>query len=180
LTYLVSQPVNPPAFQSLIRIYNAITNTSISQIDVSSNASNVTYVNDTLTFYIPAFNISDEFYITFDAGVLFSNSTVNSAAQTDPNFWHLKVIAFETTTSITTTLESTPTVTTYSATTDTSMTHSDTSAFTGTTVTITHTSANQTIQNLNTTTVSTTTIKVITGRMPTFYLTEINKRFLFR
>jgi len=133
------------------------------------NTSNVTYTNNnTLIFFIPAYNINDEFYITFDVGVLFSNSSVNSTARTGPQFWFLTVIAPDTTTSATITTENTSTGTTYIGTTGgSSMVYSDTSsAFTVTQVTSTYTSVNQTTQNLNTTmTTSTVPVTAIPGRM---------------
>jgi hypothetical protein len=163
---IVNQTVNRPQFQTFIHIYNATNNLSIYQIDVHLNTSNVTYSNNTLTFLIPQYNINDEIYITFDVGVLFSNSSVNSTAQNSPQFWPLKVIASDTTTSITITTENTSVGTTYIGTTGSSMVYSGTSAFTVTQVTSTYTSVNQTTQNLNTImTTSTVPVTAIPGRM---------------
>ena len=114
---LVNQNVNQPQFASFIGIYNATSNTSIYKINVQVNtAENVTYSNNTLIFDEPEtikFTVNDEFYITFDEGVLFSNSTSNSTAQTAPDFWYLRVISLETTTSVTTISEGTSTETSY-------------------------------------------------------------------
>jgi len=163
---IVNQTVNRPLFQTFIHIYNATNNESIYQIDVHLNTSNATYSNNILTFLIPQYNINDEIYITFDVGVLFSNSLVNSTAENSPQFWLLKVIASDTTTSITITTENTSVGTTYIGTTGSSMVYSGTSAFTVTQVTSTYTSVNQTTQNLNTTmTTSTVLVTAIPGRM---------------
>lgn len=146
--YLVNQTVNQPSFQAFINIYNATTNASIYSLDVHNITNNVTYSNQTLTFYLPnsvAFHINDQFYITFDAGVLFS-ITANSTAQTSRNFWYLTVIDTQTSTSVTTMTENTSMGTTHTA-----ATHSDTSAFIVSTVT-TYTSINPTIQTSTTTT----------------------------
>jgi hypothetical protein len=147
--YLVNQTVNRPAFQAFIHIYNATSNASIYQIDVHNGTFNVTYSNDTLTFYLPnsvTFQLDDQFYITFDAGVLFSSNTTNSTAQTGYNFWYLTVIDDGTSTSATTMAAITSMGTTHIAT-----SHSDTSAFITSAIT-TYTSMNPTTQNLTSTT----------------------------
>ena len=144
---LVNQTVNRPSFQALIHFYNAITNASIYQIDAHLDTVNVTYSNSTLTFQTSGFNVSDEFYITFDAGVLFSNDS-NSSAITDPNFWHLKVIDTQTSTSVTNTVAYTSMGTTQQVSTGTSMTSYES--------TMMHTT-----QNVNTT--NTNIATVVTG-----------------
>ena len=146
--YLVNQTVNQPSFQAFINISNATNNTLIYALDVHNTTNNVTYSNNTLTFYLPnsvVFHANDQFYITFDAGVLFSNTT-NSTAQTNRNFWYLTVIDTQTSTSVTTMIEDTSMGTTHTA-----ATYSDTSAFIVSTMT-TYTSINPTIQTSTTTT----------------------------
>ncbi len=151
---LVSQPVNAPSFQAFIHFCNATTNVSIYRIDVQSDTVNVTYLNNTLTFNTSGFNVGDEFYITFDTGVLFSNGSINSSAITDPYFWHLKVIDIQTSTSVTNTISYTSVGTTQQVSTDTS------TAYSGSTMV--YTTVNQTTQNVNTTSASMVTM--ITGR----------------
>jgi hypothetical protein len=169
---LVNQTVNQPQFQAFIHFYNATTNASISQIDVSSNTVNVTYLNDTLTFNTPQFNVNDQFYITFDAGVLFSNATVNSTAETDPNFWNLKVIDIQTSTSFTNTIGYTSIGTTQLVSTETSTAYSGTSGST-----MIYTTVNQTTQNINTTsTVTTITVTAITGRKWHFFFHRMKQK----
>lgn len=137
------------------------------------NNTNVTYLNYTLTFYLPnsvTFNVNDEFYITFDTGVLFSNGT-NSTVQTSSNFWHLKVINLQTSTSALTTAY-TSMQTTYDGTTATSMSSNATSAVSMTTMMTSFTSVNQTsATNLINTTVA-TTAKVIQGLFFTYFHTN--------
>ena len=145
---LVNQTVNRPSFPTFIYFINAITNASIYQIDAHADTVNVTYSTSTLTFHTSGFNDNDEFYITFDAGVLFSNG-INSSAITDHNFWHLKVIDIQTTTSVTNTVAYTSMETTQQVSTGTSMMHQDS--------TMTHTT-----QNVNTTSVN--VAAMITGR----------------
>ncbi|CAF2595597.1 unnamed protein product [Rotaria sp. Silwood2] len=119
-----------------------------------SNTTNLTYSNNILTFYLPdsiKFNISDEFYITFDQGVLFSNNTSNSTAQNDSTFWRLKVISFETST---TSVEYTSMGTINNAMTGSSMNYSDTGTTIMTTIVTTYNSINQTTINSNATTIS--------------------------
>jgi len=165
---LVNQPVNPPTFQAFIHFYNATTNASISQIDVNLDTVNVTYSNNTLTFNTPEFNVNDQFYITFDTGVLFSNATVNSTAETDPNFWNLKVIDIQTSTSFTNTIGYTSIGTTQLVSTETSTAYSGTSGSR-----MIYTTVNQTTQNVNiTSTVTTITVTAITGRKWHFFFTE--------
>ncbi|CAF0986041.1 unnamed protein product [Rotaria sp. Silwood1] len=154
-TIEINQAVNRPQFQSFIHFYNATTNMSIDQIDVYLNTSNVNYSTNTLIFYLPdsiKLNISGEFYITFDQGVLFSNATLNSTAQNDSSFWHLVVVNSETST---TPLEYTSMGTTYNLTTGSSMSYSDTSTGIMTTIITTYDSINQTTTtSLNITTIS--------------------------
>jgi hypothetical protein len=147
----------------LIHVYNEISNISIYAIDASNN-SNVTYSNDTLTFYIPQsiYNVTNEFYVTFDAGVLFSNIT-NSTAQNSSQFWNVKVIDIEMTTSITSVPPNTSMGTTHNGMTTSSVTYSATSAFITTNITTTYTSTNPTVPNPNTTT--TTVVNTNTGTM---------------
>ena len=74
---------------------NATSNSSIYKLDASVNASNVTYANHTISFSLPnttKWSINDGLYITLDDGVLFSNSSTNSSAQTSPQFWSIKVV----------------------------------------------------------------------------------------
>jgi hypothetical protein len=146
--------VNAPSFQAFIHFCNATTNVSIYRIDVQSDTVNVTYLNNTLTFNTSGFNVGDEFYITFDTGVLFSNGSINSSAITDPYFWHLKVIDIQTSTSVTNTISYTSVGTTQQVSTDTS------TAYSGSTMV--YTTVNQTTQNVNTTSASMVTM--ITGR----------------
>jgi hypothetical protein len=158
--------VNPPSFQAFIHFYNATTNALISQIDVTVNVTYLT--NNTLTFNTPEFNVNDQFYITFDAGVLFSNTTVNSTAETDHNFWNLKVIDIQTSTSFTNTIGYTSIGTTQLVSTETSTAYSGTSGST-----MIYTTVNQTTQNVNiTSTVTTITVTAITGRKWHFFFTE--------
>lgn len=171
--YLVNQTVNQPSFPASINIYNATSNTTIYSIDVHLNNTNVTYLNQTLTFPIPGFNISTEFYITFDAGVFFSNSSMNSAAQTDRNFWYLKVISDATTTSVPFTTNNPSEGTTYSGTIGSSMSYSDTSVMTVTTATVTATSVSisQTTQSV--------TQNAITGNMSICFNYEKKNKRIF-
>lgn len=125
-------------------------------LDVSLNSSNVTYSNGTLTFPIPGFNINDEIYITFDAGVLFSNSSVSSSAQTDHEFWHLIVISDATTISVSYTTGNPSAGTTYSGTTGSSMGHSDTSAMLATTQMSTFIQTTQSFTGISTNTTQST------------------------
>jgi hypothetical protein len=72
--------------------------------------NNAKYDGKTLTFNISNSNewkIGDEYYITFDEGVLFSNSTLNSIAKNESTFWRIKVVTDDksSTESITTTTE---------------------------------------------------------------------------
>jgi hypothetical protein len=133
--------VNAPSFQAFIHFCNATTNVSIYQIDVHLDTVNVTYSNNTLTFNTSGFNVGDEFYITFDTGVLFSNIS-NSSAITDPYFWHLKVIDIQRNANVADTITYTSVGTTQYVSTDTS------TAYSGSTMM--YTTVNQTTQNVNT------------------------------
>jgi hypothetical protein len=95
LIHSVNTQVNRPTFSSIIRFYHAVSNRSIHEIDVSLNISNITYVKDELGFslsHVMLWNDTDDIYITFDAGVLFSNATMNSTAAIDRQFWYLELI----------------------------------------------------------------------------------------
>ncbi|CAF1106762.1 unnamed protein product [Rotaria sordida] len=155
----IDQNVTQPPFEAFIHFYDARSNTSIDKIDVHLNTTNVTYSDKTFTFYLPdsiKLNTSVKFYITFDQGVLFSNSTLNSTARNDSDFWYLQVIDSETSTTL---LEYT------SMETASSMHYSDTSTIIMTTIITTNNSINPT----TTTTTTTTTISsrgIIKGESP--------------
>ncbi|CAF1196670.1 unnamed protein product [Adineta ricciae] len=157
----ISQLVNRPTFSSRICVYNYSTNTSVYQIDVSNSNSSVSYTNYTVAFYLPQnlYNASNEFYITFDVGVLFSNSTINSTAFTDPQFWHLRVIDPSTTTTTTTTTATTTT----SSTTTTANVAVVTVTTSTTTTTTTTTTTSQTTRSSTTTTTTMTTTTTVTS-----------------
>lgn len=93
---------------------------------MSQNTTRANYSNDTLTFTLPAFQIGDEIYVTFDAGVLYSNNNVSSPAQTDRYFLYFKVVDVQATTMF----PYTSMGTTQSASTATSMSYNNTSAYT--------------------------------------------------
>lgn len=93
LSCLVNQTVNPPITATFIRFVSG--NRSIITLDVSSNATNASYINTTLIFYLPnqvQWNSSDQFSIYFDEGVLYSNATVRSPARNTSDFWSITVV----------------------------------------------------------------------------------------
>lgn len=93
LVCLVNEKVNQPAFPAYIHIYNAMTKARVYKMDVSINNSNITYVNKTLIFHIPAsdeWDINTNYYITLDEGVLYSDNVSNSTAQTSSTFWRIE------------------------------------------------------------------------------------------
>ena len=62
-------------------------------IDVSAANDSVQYTDETLEFSVLTNSMwieGEEYYITFDEGVLFSDNTVKSNARTDPQFWKFK------------------------------------------------------------------------------------------
>lgn len=108
----------------------------------SSNPSYANYSNNTLTFTLPPLRIGDEFYVTFDAGVLYSNSP----AQNDSNFLHFKVIDLQTSTVSDYTSMGTSQYTSVAI----SMSYNNTSAVTATTAVTTQMTSDSTIGTFNT------------------------------
>ncbi|CAF4399857.1 unnamed protein product, partial [Adineta steineri] len=148
---------------------NATSNTSIYQIDVHNMSSNANYSNYTLTFYIPPtiYNINSEFYITFDAGVLFSNTTTNSSALNDTQFWRLKVLDMPSTTGMTNLLTYTSMGTTYNGKTDSTIINNIISTMVTTAMMSTSSSMTQTVQSVTTqTTANVVVVATTTGESP--------------
>ncbi|UJR09315.1 hypothetical protein I4U23_013558 [Adineta vaga] len=157
VTFLIeiNQFVNRPSFSARICVFNVSSNTSVYQMDVSNANASINYVNKTLTFVLPQYFYTSpsEFYITFDAGVFFSNSTINSTARNDTLFWHLKVIDLQTSTSMLYPSTYPSTITAYTAATSLSTNSTaNTTTVTVTTTTTTTTTINQTSQSTLTTT----------------------------
>ena len=91
----VDHIVNRPAFSSHIAIQNNISKSLVERIEVNAEIGRVTYGDRTLNFSLLAnytWNRTNEYYITFDEGVLFSNGTSNSSARMDPTFWVFTVV----------------------------------------------------------------------------------------
>jgi hypothetical protein len=88
--------VKRPDFSSNIYINDTLKDTEIERIDVSKTHDNPKYDNKTLTFTTSnssKWEIDHEYYITFDEGVLFSDTTSKSSARKDSKFWRIKVVA---------------------------------------------------------------------------------------
>ncbi|CAF1608222.1 unnamed protein product, partial [Didymodactylos carnosus] len=85
--------VNRPQFRSYIKFMKSSTSYTIYEIDVSQSEY-VTYKQDTLNFYTndTTWSEGQQYYITFDEGVLYSNQIQNSTVQYDQNFWKFRVI----------------------------------------------------------------------------------------
>lgn len=90
----VNHTVNRPQFSSHIKIQSGVPSKEVVSIDVSAMNDSVQYTNETLEFSVLSDSLwttMDEYYITFEEAVLFSDSTSNSSARTDPQFWKFKV-----------------------------------------------------------------------------------------
>ncbi|CAF1406402.1 unnamed protein product [Adineta steineri] len=165
----IDQPVNRPKFVAFINVSNATSNASIYQIDVHNMSSNANYSNYTLTFYIPPtiYSINSEFYITFDAGVLFSNTTTNSSALNDTQFWRLKVLDMPSTTGMTNLLTYTSMGTTYNGKTGSTIINNIISTMVTTAMMSTSSSMTQTVQSVTTqTTANVVVVATTTGESP--------------
>jgi hypothetical protein len=88
--------VKRPEFSSNIYIHETPNDTEVEKIDVSKSHNNTKYGDKTLTFTTSnssKWEIDHEYYITFDEGVLFSDTTSKSSARKDSKFWRIKVVA---------------------------------------------------------------------------------------
>lgn len=106
------------------------------------------YTGNTITFTLTilSFSIGDEIYVTFDAGVLYSNATDLSPAQTNRSFLYFKVVELQTSTALPYTSQYTSMATTQYPNTATSMMNNNTNTYTSMSGINTQTSDNPTVQ----------------------------------
>ncbi|UJR36218.1 hypothetical protein I4U23_028950 [Adineta vaga] len=87
--------VNPPKFPAYIRFYNTHTRESEYEIDVSRSSQILYYNQPPQIIFLTTghyWSEGDSYYITLDAGVLYSNEIENSTEYLSPKFWQFQCI----------------------------------------------------------------------------------------